>query len=104
MVLILDKSNFLGTVFVRLFVNTIGFMMTNDLRVMIVDDSIAFRRMLANVINSLPGVVVVGNASNGKQALGKFSEIEPDIVTLEVEMTFLNSIETLRRLQEKTPS
>jgi two-component system chemotaxis response regulator CheB len=79
-------------------------MMTNDLRVMIVDDSIAFRRMLANVINSLPGVVVVGNASNGKQALEKFSEIEPDIVILEVEMPISNSIETLRRLQEKSPS
>ncbi|MCP4196349.1 MAG: chemotaxis response regulator protein-glutamate methylesterase [Proteobacteria bacterium] len=78
--------------------------MANDLRVMIVDDSIAFRRMLASVINSLPGVVVAGNASNGKQALDKFSEIEPDIVTLEVEMPISNGIETLRRLREKNPS
>jgi two-component system chemotaxis response regulator CheB len=78
--------------------------MANDLRVMIVDDSIAFRRMLASVINSLPGVVVVGNVSNGKQALEKFSEIEPDIVILEVGMPISNGIETLHGLREKNPS
>ncbi len=78
--------------------------MTDDLRAMIVDDSIAFRKMLAAILNSLPGVVVVGNASNGKQALSQFAEINPDIVTLDVEMPLINGIETLRHIRKKYPS
>lgn len=69
------------------------------LRVLVVDDSILFRRELAAVLATLPDVEVVGQAGNGKVALLKIRELKPDLVTLDLEMPEMDGIETLEAIR-----
>jgi len=55
-------------------------------RVLVADDAILFRRVLADVLASIPGVEVVGSANNGKMALQKIKELNPDVLTLDIGM------------------
>jgi two-component system chemotaxis response regulator CheB len=52
-----------------------------DLRVLVVDDTILYRKVVADVLSELPGVVVIGSAHNGKIALERIAELEPDLLT-----------------------
>ncbi len=56
------------------------------IRVLIVDDSVVVRRLVADVLGSDPSCEVVGTAANGKIALAKIGQVNPDVVTLDVEM------------------
>jgi len=67
-------------------------------RVLVVDDAVLFRRVLADVLASLPGVEVVGSASNGKLALEKVRELKPDILTLDIEMPEMDGLAVLDAL------
>lgn len=69
------------------------------MRVLIVDDSTIFRKVVRDTLSECPGVEVVAVASDGKSALDKIRHYQPDLVTLDVEMPVLNGIEVLRELQ-----
>lgn len=62
------------------------------------DDAVLFRRLLADVLASLPGVEVVGSASNGKIALEKVRELKPDLLTLDIEMPEMDGLAVLDAL------
>jgi len=68
---------------------------TVSLRVLVVDDTVVFRRIVSDALAGLPGVEVVGTASNGKLALAKMEALRPDLVTLDIEMPEMNGIEVL---------
>ncbi len=70
-----------------------------SLRVLVADDAILFRRVLAEVLASLPGVEVVGTAANGRVALRKVRELHPDILTLDIEMPEMDGLEVLDELR-----
>ncbi len=72
---------------------------TARLRVLVVDDSALYRKVVRDVLESLPDVEVVGTAINGRQALAKITELKPDVVTLDLEMPELDGIGVLRELQ-----
>ncbi len=74
-----------------------------DLRVLVVDDTILYRKVVADALSELPGVVVVGSAHNGKIALEKIAELEPDLLTLDIEMPVMDGLEVLRRMTKDTP-
>jgi two-component system chemotaxis response regulator CheB len=63
--------------------------------VLVVDDTILYRKHVADVISTIPGVRVVGSAPNGKIALSRIAMLKPDLVTLDVEMPEMNGIEVL---------
>jgi two-component system chemotaxis response regulator CheB len=67
-------------------------------RVLVADDAVLFRRLLADVLASLPGVEVVGSASNGKIALQKVRELKPDLLTLDIEMPEMDGLAVLDAL------
>ncbi len=69
-----------------------------NLRVLVVDDSIVFRRAISDALANEPGVQVVGTASNGKLALSRMTELRPDLVTLDIEMPEMNGIEVLEAM------
>lgn len=69
------------------------------MRVLIVDDSTLFRKVVRDTLSQCPGVEVVAVASDGRNALEKIRHFRPDLVTLDVEMPVLNGIEVLRELQ-----
>lgn len=68
------------------------------LRVLVVDDSALFRRVMTDVLRSLPGIEVVGTVPNGRLALRKIEELKPDILTLDMEMPELDGLGLLEEL------
>lgn len=63
------------------------------------DDSVVIRRMVSDALAGEPDIEVVGAAADGSIALQKITQVNPDIVTLDVEMPVLDGLETLRRLR-----
>jgi len=66
-----------------------------SLRVLVVDDTVVFRRIVSDALAGLPGVELLGTASNGKLALARMEALRPDLVTLDIEMPEMNGIEVL---------
>ncbi|MBS1802411.1 MAG: chemotaxis response regulator protein-glutamate methylesterase [Acidobacteria bacterium] len=71
------------------------------MRVLIVDDSVLFRRVLTDVLSSMPEVDVVGTAANGKVGLQKARELKPDLLTLDIEMPEMDGLAVLDALKCK---
>ncbi len=74
-----------------------------NLKVLVIDDTIVYRKIVGDVLKAIPGVEVVGTANNGKIALSKIATLKPDLITLDIEMPEVNGIEVLQELQ-KSPS
>ena len=73
------------------------------IRVLIADDSAVMREVLCRAIESAPSLQVCGTARHGLETLEKVRELEPDVVTLDVEMPELNGIEVLKRIMQESP-
>jgi two-component system, chemotaxis family, protein-glutamate methylesterase/glutaminase len=73
------------------------------IRVLIVDDAIVFRRLVAEELGADPAIEVVGTAANGRIALQKLPQVNPDIVILDVEMPELDGLATLREIRKTYP-
>jgi two-component system chemotaxis response regulator CheB len=73
------------------------------IKVLIVDDSLLFREMLAKLLNADAVIEVVGAASDPYQARDLILEHEPDVMTLDVELPRMTGIEFLRRLMPQYP-
>jgi two-component system chemotaxis response regulator CheB len=71
--------------------------------VLVVDDSAFMRTALARMISSDPSLQVVGTACDGTEALEKIASLDPDVVTLDVEMPRLGGLETLRCIMAQSP-
>ena len=63
--------------------------------ILVVDDTILYRKLVSDIAGAIPGVRVVGTASNGRTALSRIALLKPDLVTLDVEMPQMNGIEVL---------
>ena len=70
------------------------------IRVLIVDDTALYRKIIRDVMEVFPEVEVVGTAPNGKIALSKIDLLQPDMMTLDVEMPEMNGLETLEALRQ----
>ncbi|WP_045216915.1 protein-glutamate methylesterase/protein-glutamine glutaminase [Desulfonatronovibrio magnus] len=71
------------------------------LRVLVVDDTIVYRKIIGDVLNDFPDVEVVGTASNGKIALNRIESLKPDLITLDVEMPVMDGVQTLEEIQKR---
>ncbi len=71
------------------------------LRLVVVDDHALFRRGLVGLLEEMPGLLVVGQASDGQQALPLIEQARPDIVLLDLNMPVMDGIATLRALKER---
>lgn len=72
-------------------------------RVLVVDDAVVVRRLVTEALASDPTIEVVGTAPNGRVALSKIEQVNPDVVTLDVEMPEMDGLETLTVLRERYP-
>ncbi len=72
-------------------------------RVLVVDDSTVIRRLLTDALNSDPSVEVAATAPNGRIALAKIPQINPDVITLDMEMPEMDGIATLVELRKLYP-
>jgi two-component system chemotaxis response regulator CheB len=75
----------------------------SKIRVLIVDDAVVVRRILTDVLATDPELEVAGIAANGQIALQKIQQLNPDLVTMDVEMPSLNGVETVRALRKLYP-
>mgnify|MGYP003585282318 CR=1 FL=1 len=74
-----------------------------NLRVLVVDDTIMYRKVVGDILAEMPGVEVVGTANNGKIALTRIASLKPDLITLDVEMPVMDGLETLQEIQKNHP-
>lgn len=73
------------------------------IRVLVVDDSVVIRRLLSDVLGQDPEIELAGTAPNGRIALAKLPQLNPDIVTLDIEMPELDGLNTLPELRKVYP-
>jgi two-component system, chemotaxis family, protein-glutamate methylesterase/glutaminase len=75
-------------------------MMDNPIRVLVVDDTVTYRKIVSGLLANVAGVEVVGTAPNGKIALSKIEQLHPDLLTLDLAMPEMDGLEMLRRLKQ----
>ena len=78
--------------------------MRSTVRVLVVDDSASNRQALAEVLASSGEINVVGKAANGELALQMALELEPDVITLDLEMPKMDGFTFLRILMARRPT
>lgn len=77
--------------------------MISKIKVFTIDDSPIFRQVLKKIIDSHSDLIYSGFAENGLEALDKLKNVDPDIITLDIEMPEMDGIETLRHIMKNNP-
>jgi two-component system, chemotaxis family, protein-glutamate methylesterase/glutaminase len=75
----------------------------SQIKVLIVDDSAFMRTALSRMVASDAALCVAGTAASGTEALQKVASLDPDVITLDVEMRGIDGLETLRRIMAQFP-
>jgi len=73
----------------------------NTIHLVVVDDHSLFRRGLVGLLNEMQGFEVVGQASDGQDALEVIGQTHPDVVLLDLNMKGMDGIETLRQIRSR---
>jgi two-component system chemotaxis response regulator CheY len=73
-------------------------------RVLVVDDALYMRTMIRDILAGGGGFEVVGEASNGREAVERFVELAPDLITMDIVMPELDGIEATREILSHDPS
>lgn len=76
---------------------------SSPIRVLVVDDSAFMRTALSRMIASEHDFEVVATARTGSEALSKINSLNPDVITLDVEMPGMDGLETLRAIMDGSP-
>jgi DNA-binding NarL/FixJ family response regulator len=71
-------------------------------RVLVVEDFKPFRRFICNMLGKMPGLQIVGEVSDGLEAVRK-AELQPDVILLDVGLPTLNGIEAARQIRTLSP-
>ena len=77
--------------------------MRERVRVLVVDDSALMRKLIPLILERDPDIEVVGTAMDGAFALRKINELQPDVVTMDLEMPRMDGIETLKMIMRHAP-
>ena len=72
-------------------------------RVLVVDDYEAFRRFVCSTLGKQPELQIVGEASDGLEAVHKAEELQPDLIVLDLGLPILNGIKVARRIRQLSP-
>ncbi|XOV79247.1 MAG: chemotaxis response regulator protein-glutamate methylesterase [Aestuariibacter sp.] len=72
-------------------------------KVLVVDDSTFFRRRVAEILNQSPQLEVVGSAKNGREAIEMVKSLDPDVVTMDIEMPIMDGISAVKAIMASNP-
>lgn len=73
------------------------------IRVLVVDDSAFMRKVLTDILEEDQRLKVVATARNGQDAISKISILDPDVITLDIEMPVMNGFEALKEIMKTSP-
>ena len=76
-------------------------MTDQNIRVLVVDDSLLFRMTMREALVKIDGIEVIDSASNGREALEKIEAHDPDLLTLDIQMPDVDGIEVLRQIRQQ---
>ena len=76
---------------------------SKKIKVLVIDDSMVFRRVVSTRLREYSGIEVVGTAKDSFEAKDKVIQLKPDVLTLDIEMPGINGIEFLKILMEQHP-
>jgi DNA-binding NarL/FixJ family response regulator len=71
------------------------------LRILLVDDFASWRSYVASVLQERECFEVVGEAADGQEAIEKATELQPDLILMDIAMPKLNGIEAARRIRDR---
>jgi len=71
----------------------------DKIRILIVDDTALYRKILKDVLQDFKELEIAGTAPNGRIALEKIKQLRPDMVTMDIEMPEMDGLETLRNIK-----
>jgi two-component system chemotaxis response regulator CheB len=77
-----------------------GDVTVDKIRVLVVDDSAIYRKVITDVLSGQPEIEIVGTAANGKIALDMIEKQAPDLLTLDIEMPVMTGLELLQELKK----
>ncbi len=74
------------------------------LRILVVDDTVIYRKTVSDILAEFPDVEVIGIAHNGKIAISKIASLKPDLLTLDIEMPEINGLQVLEYMKKNAPT
>ena len=77
--------------------------MSNPVRIMLADDHTIVRQGLARLLEEQPDLKVIGEATNGRDAVDKAKQLKPDVVIMDIAMPRMNGIEAAKRIRKHLP-
>ncbi|MEM5497178.1 chemotaxis response regulator protein-glutamate methylesterase [Paraglaciecola mesophila] len=72
-------------------------------KILVVDDSIFFRRRVKEILEQDPSLQVIGEAKNGQEAIEMVATLNPDVVTMDVEMPIMDGITAVKKIMARKP-
>lgn len=75
----------------------------NQLRILIADDHPLFRDGMSMLLNTMPDMLVVGEATTGDEVVDLATSLQPDVILMDIKMPGLNGIEATRRIVSDQP-
>lgn len=76
---------------------------TNTIRILVVDDHPIVRQGVAGLVDGQPDMSIVGQASNGREAIQQFRAHRPDIVLMDLQMPEMNGLDALMAIRDEAP-
>jgi len=77
---------------------------SGPIRVLVVDDSLLVRELLANILNKTPGMTVVGTARDGAEGFEMTQKLKPNVVTMDIEMPNMDGYQAIELIMAYQPT
>jgi DNA-binding NarL/FixJ family response regulator len=78
--------------------------MSEAIRILVVDDHHVVRQGLVALLNIMPGIEVIGQASDGAEAIRLYSTLHPDVTLMDLQLPGIPGVEAIRRIRQSDPS
>ena len=73
-----------------------------NIRIVLADDHLVVRKGIKNLLEEEKGLLVIGEASNGQEAVEAVEELKPDVLIIDIRMPLMNGLEATQKLSDKS--
>jgi DNA-binding NarL/FixJ family response regulator len=75
----------------------------SSIRVLVVEDFVPFRQFISSTLEERPDLLVIGEVSDGAEAVQKAVELKPDLILLDIGIPTLNGVDAARQIRKLLP-